>query len=56
MLRMEFTQKDKEHNMYHWHPLFDKVEDVVNIGDELEVKVTEIDRQGRVNLSHKVLL
>ena len=33
-----------------------KVEDVVNIGDELEVKVTEIDRQGRVNLSHKVLL
>ena len=34
----------------------EKVEDVVNIGDELEVKVTEIDRQGRVNLSHKVLL
>lgn len=33
-----------------------KVEDVVNVGDELEVKVTEIDRQGRVNLSHKVLL
>lgn len=33
-----------------------KVEDVVNIGDELEVKVTEIDKQGRVNLSHKVLL
>ena len=31
MLRMEFTQKDKEHNMYHWHPLFDKGEDVVNI-------------------------
>ena len=34
----------------------EKVEDVVNVGDELEVKVTEIDRQGRVNLSHKVLL
>lgn len=34
----------------------EKVEDVVNIGDELEVKVIEIDRQGRVNLSHKVLL
>ena len=34
----------------------EKVEDVVNIGDELEVKVTEIDRQGRVNLSHKALL
>ena len=34
----------------------EKVEDVVKVGDELEVKVTEIDRQGRVNLSHKVLL
>ena len=33
-----------------------KVEDVVHVGDELEVKVTEIDSQGRVNLSHKVLL
>jgi polyribonucleotide nucleotidyltransferase len=30
-----------------------KVEDVVKVGDELMVKVTEIDRQGRVNLSHK---
>lgn len=30
-----------------------KVEDVVNIGDELLVKVTEIDGQGRINLSHK---
>ncbi|GEL06705.1 polyribonucleotide nucleotidyltransferase [Salisediminibacterium halotolerans] len=30
-----------------------KVEDVVSIGDELLVKVTEIDSQGRVNLSHK---
>ena len=28
----------------------DKVEDVVKIGDELEVKVSEIDAQGRVNL------
>ena len=28
----------------------EKVEDVVNIGDELEVKVSEIDAQGRVNL------
>lgn len=34
----------------------EKVEDVVQVGDELEVKVTEIDRQGRINLSHKVLL
>lgn len=32
------------------------VEDVVHEGDELEVKVVEIDKQGRVNLSHKVLL
>jgi len=28
----------------------DKVEDVVKIGDELEVKVCEIDSQGRINL------
>ncbi len=28
----------------------EKVEDVVNVGDELEVKVSEIDAQGRVNL------
>lgn len=34
----------------------EKVEDVVKVGDELDVKVTEIDKQGRVNLSHKVLL
>lgn len=34
----------------------EKVEDVVSVGDELEVKVTEIDQKGRVNLSHKVLL
>ena len=33
-----------------------KVEDVVNIGDEVMVKVTEIDRQGRINLSRKALL
>lgn len=33
-----------------------KVEDVVNIGDEVTVKVTEIDRQGRVNLSRRDLL
>ncbi len=30
-----------------------KVEDVVAIGDQLKVKVKEIDNQGRVNLSHK---
>ncbi|MGM0238462.1 polyribonucleotide nucleotidyltransferase [Enterococcus sp. AZ103] len=33
-----------------------KVEDVVKLGDEVLVKVTEIDRQGRVNASRKVLL
>jgi polyribonucleotide nucleotidyltransferase len=32
------------------------VEDVVNIGDEIQVLVTEIDRQGRVNLSRRALL
>ena len=30
-----------------------KVEDVVNVGDEIWVKVTEIDDQGRINLSRK---
>jgi predicted RNA-binding protein with RPS1 domain len=32
------------------------VEDVVHIGDEVQVLVTEIDRQGRVNLSRRALL
>ncbi len=31
----------------------EKVEDVVAIGDEILVKVTEIDKQGRINLSRK---
>ncbi len=31
----------------------EKVEDIVSIGDEIVVKVTEIDRQGRINLSRK---
>jgi len=30
-----------------------RVEDVVNVGDEILVKVTDIDKQGRINLSHK---
>ena len=34
----------------------DKVEDVLNIGDEVKVKVIEIDSQGRINLSIKDLL
>lgn len=33
-----------------------KVEDVVKVGDQITVKVTEIDRQGRINLSRKELL
>jgi polyribonucleotide nucleotidyltransferase len=34
----------------------DKTEDVVKVGDELLVKVTEIDPQGRINLSRKEAL
>lgn len=33
-----------------------KVEDVVSIGDQILVKVKEIDRQGRINLSRKAVL
>ena len=33
-----------------------KVEDVVKVGDEIMVKVMEIDNQGRINLSRKALL
>ncbi|WP_129597030.1 polyribonucleotide nucleotidyltransferase [Anaerophilus nitritogenes] len=33
-----------------------KVEDVLKVGDEVQVKVIEIDKQGRINLSRKVLL
>lgn len=33
-----------------------KVKDVVDIGDQILVKVTEIDKQGRVNLSRKAVL
>ncbi|MGB4589875.1 MAG: polyribonucleotide nucleotidyltransferase [Clostridiaceae bacterium] len=31
----------------------EKVEDIVNVGDEILVKVTEIDPQGRINLSRR---
>jgi polyribonucleotide nucleotidyltransferase len=34
----------------------DKVEDVVKLGDEVKVKVIDIDSQGRVNLSIRALL
>ncbi len=33
-----------------------KVEDICNVGDEIQVKVTEIDNQGRINLSRKEVL
>ena len=33
-----------------------KVEDVVQVGDEIMVKVIEIDKQGRINLSRKACL
>ena len=35
------------------HNRVEKVEDVVKVGDEITVIVTEIDSQGRINLSHK---
>ncbi|NMP21838.1 polyribonucleotide nucleotidyltransferase [Sulfobacillus harzensis] len=38
------------------HQRVAKVEDVVQPGDMLEVKVVEIDNMGRINLSHKELL
>ncbi len=38
------------------HERVNKVEDVVNIGDEITVKVVEIDKQGRINLSRKATL
>lgn len=34
----------------------EKVEDVVQVGDQLQVKVIEIDEKGRINVSHKVML
>ena len=34
----------------------EKVEDVVNVGDEIMVKCIEIDEKGRINLSRKALL
>ncbi|MBL0057721.1 MAG: polyribonucleotide nucleotidyltransferase [Elusimicrobia bacterium] len=34
----------------------EKVEDAVKVGDEIEVKVIEIDAMGRVNLSRKAVL
>ncbi len=33
----------------------DRVEDIVKVGDEITVKVTEIDSQGRINLSRRAV-
>ena len=38
------------------HHRVDKVEDVLKLGDIIDVKVTEIDNKGRINLSAKALL
>lgn len=38
------------------HKRIDKVEDVLNLGDIVKVKVVEIDDRGRVNVSRKALL
>lgn len=38
------------------HERVEKVEDVLKVGDEMVVKVEEIDRQGRINLNRKALL
>ncbi|MBF0499538.1 MAG: polyribonucleotide nucleotidyltransferase [Candidatus Riflebacteria bacterium] len=38
------------------HARVNVVEDIVNIGDEITVKVIEVDGQGRVNLSRKALM
>jgi polyribonucleotide nucleotidyltransferase len=44
------------HISQHAPQRVEKVEDVVKIGDEIMVKVTEIDAQGRINLSRKAVL
>jgi len=39
------------------HRRIDKVEDVLNVGDEVEVKVLEVDKaRGRIRLSRKALI
>ncbi len=45
---VHISQLAKEH--------VNKVEDVVKEGDEITVKVVEIDKQGRINLSRKAIL
>ncbi len=38
------------------HKRIEKIDDVLKVGDEVQVKLTEIDGQGRLNLSRKALL
>lgn len=38
------------------HERVNKVEDVLSVGDEVQVKIIEIDQQGKVSLSAKALL
>jgi polyribonucleotide nucleotidyltransferase len=38
------------------HNRVEKTEDIANLGDEIEVKVLDIDDKGRINLSRKALL
>jgi polyribonucleotide nucleotidyltransferase len=38
------------------HKRINRVEDVFQVGDEVQVKVVDIDNQGKIRLSRKVLL
>jgi len=38
------------------HERVNKVADYLKVGQDLDVKVLEVDRQGRIRLSRKVLL
>ena len=50
-----FAGKDALHISQISKERINKVEDVLSIGDSIDVKITEIDKQGRVNASHKAL-
>jgi len=38
------------------HRRIERVEDVLKVGDEVQVKVMKIDGDGKIDLSHKVLI
>ena len=38
------------------HRRIERVEDVLKVGDEIQVKVMKIDENGKIDLSHKILL